>query len=913
MEKNCRQLEIGRFGMLLVGLTVLVVSFTGSAARGAVLDADAFKHYVEQFNAHDEELTVQHVPNAQAWAFLEDNIPLLECPDKDIEQTYYFRWWTFRKHIKETSDGFVITEFLPKVGWSGKHNTISCPAGHHLYEGRWLHDPRYLDDYSIFWFRKGGDPRRYSFWAADAMWARALVTGDDRLPQELLPDLIANYQAWEKHYRDDNGLFWQVDGRDGMEVSISGRLHPHAQGYRATINSYMYGDALAIARIAEKAGRKDIAERFRDKAATIRRLLQEKLWDPKAQFFMVLPRGEDTQLSDARELHGYTPWYFNIPDTDQSVAWKQLMDPKGFYAPFGPTTAEQRHPGFAVSYQGHECQWNGPSWPLATSVTLTALANVLNAYQQDVISAEDYFETLKIYTKSHRRRREDGRVVPWIDENLNPFTGDWLSRTRLKSWKNGTWDAGKGGKERGKDYNHSTYCDLVITGLIGLRPRVDDCVEVNPLVPEGAWDYFCLDRIRYHGRWLTILYDRTGQRYKRGRGLRVLADGKEIAASECLTRVTGKLPNDVSLGLYVQEGVLKKGGLPYQGVGANYFSLFSRLIADANDTSSLANLSVLARRDIPFVRFMAGGFWPVDWQLYQTDRQAYFERFDRVVRCAETHGVGLIPSLFWHLSTVSDIVGESLDQMGDPDSKTNAFMRQYTQEVVTRYRNSPAIWGWEFGNEYNLGVDLPNHAQHRPPVVPRLGTAKERTERDELTFDQLRVAFVEFARTVREHDKTRVIISGNAMPRPSAWHNVNENTWTRDTDAQFGAILLRDNPDPMDTISVHLYPNAKGVYPGGAAPVEEALSLAAQHAARAGKPLFLGEFGAPRKFGDAQEQEAAFRRFLEAIKRHRVPLAAFWVFDYDRQESEWNVSPSNDRAFLLDLVSRHNREVRIKP
>ncbi len=77
------------------------------------------------------------------------------------------------------------------------------------------------------------------------------------------------------------------------------------------------------------------------------------------------------------------------------------MDPQGFYAPFGPTTAEQRHPKFAVSYQGHECQWNGPSWPYATSVTLTALANVLNNYQQDIVTKADYFKLLTIYTKSH--------------------------------------------------------------------------------------------------------------------------------------------------------------------------------------------------------------------------------------------------------------------------------------------------------------------------------------------------------------------------------------------------------------------------------------------------------------------------------------------------------------------------------
>ena len=44
-------------------------------------------------------------------------------------------------------------------------------------------------------------------------------------------------------------------------------------------------------------------------------------------------------------------------------------------------------------------------------------------------------------------------------------------------------------------------------------------------------------------------------------------------------------------------------------------------------------------------------------------------------------------------------------------------MRTYIREVVSRYVNSPAIWGWEFGNEYNLPADLPNAADHRPPIV----------------------------------------------------------------------------------------------------------------------------------------------------------------------------------------------------
>ena len=525
---------------------------------GPVLRSESFRHHVEAFNRNDRETVVNHIPNAQAWDWLTKNIPLFECPDRDLEEIYYFRWWTYRKHVKQTPDGFIITEFLPPVPWAGKHNSINCPAGHHFYEGRWLHDPRYLDDYARFWFRGGGEPRKYSFWAADAIYARSLVEGDTRLPRELLPDLIANYQAWEASHLDESGLFWQNDGNDGMEVSIGG------SGCRATINSYQYGDAIAISRIAELDGQPELARAWREKATALKALVQARLWDPQAQFYMVLPRGQST-LANVRELHGYTPWYFNLPDAEQSVAWRQLMDPLGFYAHFGPTTAEQRHPGFAVNYHGHECQWNGPSWPLATSVTLTALANLLNNYTQEEITRADYWKTFQCYLRSHRFRQlppqptdrpdpssasqsDESRDVkaqlariesrqPWIDENLNPFTGDWIARTLLKQRQQLP-------DERGKDYNHSTFCDLVITGVAGLRPRGDNRIEINPLLPEGTWDWFCLDRVRYHGRLLTVLWDRDGTRYGRGPGLQLFADGQRIGRARKLERMVVELPHD---------------------------------------------------------------------------------------------------------------------------------------------------------------------------------------------------------------------------------------------------------------------------------------------------------------------------------------------------------------------------------
>jgi predicted GH43/DUF377 family glycosyl hydrolase len=502
-----------------------------------VLKPEAFKHYVDAFNRNDDEQMVSQVPNAASWEWMKANVPFFESSDKSIEETYYFRWWTYRKHIKPTPGGFVIDEFLPNVPWAGKYNTISCAAAHHFYEGRWLRDRSYLADYARFWFQKGGNPRLYSFWAADSLRAWALVNQDQYVAGELLPNLIENYRAWEKSNRDGNGLFWQIDDRDGMEISIGG------SGYRPTINSYMYGDAMALSEMANWVfpNRSDIALEFREKADRLRALVEENLWDETKGFYVTHPRGVDTQPVDVRELVGYVPWYFNLPNPGREVAWKQLVDPQGFQAPFGPTTAERRHPRFMFKNL-HECLWNGPSWPFATSETLVALANLLNNYKQDYVGKKDYPDLLTTYAHSQRLKQADGSSIPFIDEDLNPLTGDWIARSELHAMTPAQ-QAENGGKDRGRDYNHSTFNDLVITGLVGLRPRSDQWVELNPLVPEGAVDYFALDGVRYHGCDLTIVYDRTGKRYGKGAGLHLFANGTEIGSAPGLQWMRAKLPN----------------------------------------------------------------------------------------------------------------------------------------------------------------------------------------------------------------------------------------------------------------------------------------------------------------------------------------------------------------------------------
>ncbi len=514
------------------------------------------------------------------------NIPFFECPDKDITTTYYYRWDLLTKHLTYGSpnSGYSFTEFIDRPFWSGAYGAISCPAGHQLYEARWLRGARIARDYSAYWLRTpGAQPRNYSTWLADSVWAVYQVHGHREWVVGLLPDLIANYEGWEqRHFVPEVGLFWQTGHDDGMEFNINSRqtqdILRGAPSYRPSFNAYMWADAKAIAKIAKLAGKSEIAERFEAKASALRAKMIELLWDERRQFFFPVFKNdeerdgfkirkltktyEDGQFAGdphGRELIGYVPWQFPLLEGDRKfeVAWKKLMDRDGFYADFGPSTVERNDPMFLL--QKSCCWWSGQSWPYATSQTLKALANLLQG-GSETLSKADYLESLQIFARSHRK---DGK--PYLAEALHPDTGSF---------------EGHDGYNHSEHYFHSSYCDQVVTGLVGLMPRDDDALEVHSLAPED-WDYFAMDNIPYRGHLVSVLWDKSGTRYGKGQGLHLLVDGKIVRSSKKLERllVDGAVP-----GVVVQD---RQDKVPTNFAVNNDGTYFPRMTASftANGTS----------------------------------------------------------------------------------------------------------------------------------------------------------------------------------------------------------------------------------------------------------------------------------------------------------------------------------------
>ena len=136
---------------LFVLFISLVCFKSGFSQKSSVLTTDDLNKYVTEFNTQDkEEAVINLVPNAQSFDWLSKNIPLFDCPDSAIEKVYYFRWWSYRKHIKQTPEGHVITEFITPANHAGKYNAISSGLGHQINEGRWLHNQQYIKDYINF-------------------------------------------------------------------------------------------------------------------------------------------------------------------------------------------------------------------------------------------------------------------------------------------------------------------------------------------------------------------------------------------------------------------------------------------------------------------------------------------------------------------------------------------------------------------------------------------------------------------------------------------------------------------------------------------------------------------------------------------------------------------------------------------
>ncbi|MBE6925819.1 MAG: glycoside hydrolase family 5 protein [Ruminococcaceae bacterium] len=346
------------------------------------------------------------------------------------------------------------------------------------------------------------------------------------------------------------------------------------------------------------------------------------------------------------------------------------------------------------------------------------------------------------------------------------------------------------------------------------------------------------------------------------------------------------------------NGIMQLAGKDLYVAGTNCYNLFNQCFDDFSPAEAKRTLDVLKENGISIVRFNCGGYSYNDLQYYMKSPEAYLELLRQIVNYAEQLEIGLIPSFFWLYHAVPDYYDEPLRSWGRADSKTVQFLCDYTTNVVSKLKDSKAIFAWEFGNEFNLSCDLPNADEHMP-ALPSHSKRTQRTKEDYLSAEDVNYAIVRFSQAIHAIDNTgRMITSGNATLRPSQYNQLKYNSWNQDTYEEYKHITAMFTPEGVDTISEHVYFQSQKTF-GKDLSLSQYLSYVMQAAREQKKAYFVGEWG-----GGSDEDMTSFREIGNDFVDAGVQICLLWNFNLNEGSVEYSYAADSLRGQRLFEVLR---------
>ncbi len=509
---------------------------------------------------------VEHTSRYNQW--FADNVPYFDSSDGAFKKMWYYRWWIVRFHLVDLSDGRTddLQDYAFYEGKLGFDNPIGFAIPAQVKELTYLRDPVF----AISQLRNSygnladngavvdppGSPywhETYSHWNAQAAAElhRVHPLAKDVL-DELLPLMAKDVRAWMSAYDSDGDHLPErvrprVTGYDldilswwywaGTKLDQSHR--PPAME-RVDFASFLYANASGIAELAGAAANQALAAEFAELAENIRSAAVRDMWDDDTTFFYP-QRASDNQRAPIRELHGLFPFTTGMAPNREPYtrALARIVDPEEFWSRFPPVITSMHH------YRQWSWDMDGLTRNIAPhpiSMGGRTLIQAIRNYDQTAVRPKHVMELL---------RRYNDLVYPGVHPNdpiWRPNAHEYYSQ-----WEPFAREPNPKPSDISHDF-HSMWLSLVVEGAIGLVPHSDDVIEVDPMAKE--WSYFLVDRLRYHGRDITIAWDRPGDgppRYEGyPEGLSIRVDGKQVAHRSDMGRLEAPLGG-------VQPPPLKKG------------------------------------------------------------------------------------------------------------------------------------------------------------------------------------------------------------------------------------------------------------------------------------------------------------------------------------------------------------------
>ena len=542
--------------------------------------AKSFRHYAKM--KPQDAVRDAMTDFNRRWA---EEVPYIDVPDPAVQKAIIYRWWGERFNTLDANSPGHVYQYPTTVEGSNLYqNSIALTQPMHLQDTKWLRTPYLpygeilnigeLSGSSAFLDSPGHTSwnNHYSQYIGTAgLEAFNVHGGGADIARKFAGYFESDGVGQLEHYDgNDDGLIAYdanfMPGNDADAISFgfpkSNAGAPGARTIERPESAYVWGAFDAARQLYALSGApQSKVNALATDADKVRAATLDRLWSPDMRMFLAgtshgarsaassngapNPLPENARdLIPAKESNLYDVYAQNLIPVDQA---KKYVDGYRFL------TYGDNFPIFPF-YTAN--QFDRQRYGIGGSNNFSNI-NFTVQYRGVRSALRHYDPEQKYITPAYARRlldwmawsiyvNADARVA-----NQAEFYSNWNPTTKTYN-RNNPFHVMLG---------NQNY--IYIEDMAGIQPRSDDKIQLWPI--DLGYDHFMVNNLRYHGHDVTIVWDKTGQKYGLGTGYSLFLDGNRKLTTDKL----GKLTYDPNTGnVTVADGMtvtFKKGGrTPFQ-------------------------------------------------------------------------------------------------------------------------------------------------------------------------------------------------------------------------------------------------------------------------------------------------------------------------------------------------------------
>lgn len=250
---------------------------------------------------------------------------------------------------------------------------------------------------------------------------------------------VDSYIKFNRH--EPTGLyFWADDCAIGVDNDPSTFYRPHNSSGSILLNCFMYKELEAVCYIGNLLG-VDI-ENYENEKEHLKEAIREHCYDEKDGMYYsvdlnLLPVDPNAYLHKGAPRHwdcliqrlgcwsGFLAMWAGIatPEQAERMVKENLLDEKGFWAPYGVRTLSKYEKMYVIKKSGNPSCWLGPIWGISNYLVFKGLVK----YGFDAEATELAEKTLKLLEK-------DIAECGDLHEYYDPESGDPIVNKGFQNW-----------------------------------------------------------------------------------------------------------------------------------------------------------------------------------------------------------------------------------------------------------------------------------------------------------------------------------------------------------------------------------------------------------------------------------------------------------------------------------------------